>query len=234
MAWFKTRRRKSMMKRPLPLLWHSTLRRCVPYFGLLPSEDQREMEGLIQVLLAEKHFEGCGGLEITDEIRVTIAGFASILLLHRETDFYPTLHSILVYPDAYVAPATHHQPDGTVFEGPEVRSGESWYRGCVVLSWDDVRGSRRHHGRNIVLHEFTHQLDDESWESDGVPLLLDLSLVSEWLQVFEREFNRLVDDVDQHRRTFPGSLRGQSPAEFFAVATESFFEIPIQLQAQTS
>ena len=126
------------MEQPFPSNWLSVVERNVPYYRLLNLEDQTRLQGLIQVFLDEKEFEGCGGLEITDEIRITIAAQACILLLGHKTDFYPTLRSILVYPYGYVAPLKQHQPDGTVLEGAESRLGESWSHGYVVLSWNDV------------------------------------------------------------------------------------------------
>ena len=101
----------------------------------------RNCTGHILVFLAEKQFEGCAGLEITDEVRITIAAHACILLLHRGTDYYPGLSSILVYPHAYAVPARDWLPGGMVVEGMDVRQGESWHHGAVVLSWDSVRRS---------------------------------------------------------------------------------------------
>jgi Mlc titration factor MtfA (ptsG expression regulator) len=165
------RRRRRLQQLPLPPEWFALLERHVTYYRRLSPTDQRDLQGLVQVFLAEKRFEGCGGLEITDEIRLSIAAKACILLLHRDTDFYPMLQSILVYPTAYFAPAAHHQVDGTVIEGEQVRLGESWARGAVVLSWEDgQRGAAdMHDGHNVVFHEFAHQLDQESGATEGAP-----------------------------------------------------------------
>src|SRR5262249_15835037 len=144
--------------------------------------EQHELRGLIQVFIAEKNFEGCGGLSMTDEIRVTIAAYACILLLHREHDYFPRLHSILVYPDSYIAKSIRRGPDNTYIEGDEVRCGESWRTGAVVLSWNHVR---RHawevgEGRNVALHEFAHQLDTEEGRANGTPLLPKTSTYAAW------------------------------------------------------
>jgi Mlc titration factor MtfA (ptsG expression regulator) len=228
----KKRRRARLMKAPFLPEWFAIIERNVPFYRALAPDDQRELRGLIQVFLAEKHFEGCDGLEITDEMRVTIAAQACILLLHRDTDFYPSLQSILVYPTAYFAPVRRPEPGGIVSEGIEARSGESWSKGALVLSWDDVvRGaSDIHDGYNVVFHEFAHQLDDEAGRGDGAPLLPKRSMYVAWARVLGAEYQRLVDNIEHHRPTFLDAYGATNPAEFFAVATEFFFERPRELK----
>ena len=141
MFGFKRRRRQRLRSRPFPAEWCAIIDRNVPYYHVLTPADQQEVLGHIQVFLAEKRFEGCGGLEITDEIRVTIAAQACLLLLHRATDYFPKLQTILVYPQHYFAPETQRLPGGVIVEGVTGRAGESWYRGPVVLAWDEVQRS---------------------------------------------------------------------------------------------
>jgi Mlc titration factor MtfA (ptsG expression regulator) len=226
--WSTKKRRKRLMDQPLPLGRVKIIRENVRYYKLLPPEDRKELEGLTQVFLDEKRYEGCGGLNLTDEIRVTIAAQACVLLLHREPRMFPHVEVILVYPTAYLAPVRRHIGDGIVAEGPEVRAGESWYRGSVVLSWEDVTRDLKGQdpGHNVVLHEFAHQLDYESGMADGTPLMEDPSLYMDWIRVFEDEYENLVEEVEQGFPTFLGEYAAVSPAEFFAVATECFFEIP--------
>ncbi|MFH1998203.1 MAG: M90 family metallopeptidase, partial [Planctomycetota bacterium] len=133
----------------------------VPLYARLPENDQLELQRHILVFLSEKQFEGCRGLEITDEIRVTIAAQACILLLHRDTDYYPQVSSILVYPTAFTVPVKEYSDSGIVSEGREDLEGEAWGDGLIVLSWEDVRFGAADigDGRNLVLHEFAHQLD---------------------------------------------------------------------------
>ena len=161
------------MQKTFPAEWLSIIERYVPYYRCLPPAEQSELHGLIHVFLNEKQFERCGGLEISDEIRVTIAAQACMLLLGRKTDFYPTLRSILVYPHVYIAPVTRVDADLLVTEGLESRFGESWSHGYVILSWDDVLkgASDIQDGHNLVFHEFAHHLDEESGAADGVPVL---------------------------------------------------------------
>ncbi len=194
--------------------------------------DKEELKQHILIFLTEKHFFGCGGLTITDEIRVTIAAQACVLLLHRETDYYPGLHSILVYPAAYVAKATRRLAGGIVEEGFDVRLGESWHHGSVVLSWDDVRrGSADvRDGHNVVFHEFAHQLDSSEGQGDSSAVLQEWSTFIAWARVLHKNFIKLQQDLSGNKPTLLGSYAGQNPAEFFAVATEYFFERPKDLQ----
>lgn len=228
----RTRRRERLRQRPLPDSWIANIERNVPYYRTLNASDRRELHGHIQVFLAEKRFEGCGGLELTDEIRVTIAAQACILLLHRDTDYYPSLRTILVYPDPYIARVARRLPGGIAIEGREVRLGESWVAGAIVLSWDDVlRGAADvHDGHNVVFHEFAHQLDAESGSANGAPDLPRRSMYIAWARVMKAEYAHLLDDLAHHRDTVLDGYGSTSPAEFFAVATECFFEKPLQLE----
>lgn len=229
---FKKHRRNRLMKQKLPAQWLSIIERNVPYYRCLSPEEQTELQGLINVFLHEKEFEGCAGLVITDEIRVTIAAQACLLLLGRETDFYPPLRSILVYPHAYVAPVKKVDSDFLVTEGLEARFGESWSHGYVILSWDDVlKGvSDIHDGHNLVFHEFAHQLDEESGAADGAPLLPLRSMYITWARVLTREYEELIKNIQQNRPTLLDKYGATNPAEFFAVATEFFFEKPVELK----
>jgi len=230
----RKKRRARLRAIPPPDRWTEILEHNFAYFGRLSGADRRELLGLVQVFLAEKHFEGCGGLELTEEMKVTIAAQACLLLLHRETDFYPGLDSILVYPAAYSAPVRRRLPDGTVLEGPQARLGESWTRGAIVLSWSDVlrTGADLADGHNVALHEFAHQLDAEDGPVDGAPALPRPSMYTAWARVLGAEYAHLLDDIHRHRPTLIDPYGATNPAEFFAVATEIFFEKPRQLQAR--
>jgi len=232
--WLKKRRRERLKGKPFPAQWLATIERNVPHYRRLPAADQEELQGLVQVFLAEKNFEGAGGLSITDEIRVTIAAQACILLLRRKTDIYPRLRSIIVYPHAYTAPMRQPLPGGAVMEGTQVRLGESWSRGAVVLSWDDVvRGAWDiDDGRNLVFHEFAHQLDDEAGPADGAPRLPHHSMYIAWARVLGGEYRNLIESIERHRPTLLHPYGATNPAEFFAVATELFFEQSHQLRAR--
>jgi len=206
----------------------------VPYVHLLPMADRRELEGHVQVFLAEKSFEGCGGLELSDEIRLTIAAQACLLLLHRETDYFPRMSSVLVYPSTYVTPGEELLPDGTVIEGDDPRYGESWDSGAVVLAWDEsLRGAvGSRDGENVILHEFAHQLDQADGEADGRPRLPRRSMRRPWAEVCAREYEALCRDADLGRETVLDPYGAENAAEFFAVATEAFFERPRAMQRE--
>jgi Mlc titration factor MtfA (ptsG expression regulator) len=231
-GFFKNRRRARLRSAPFPPAWSEILQSKVRLTRLLPDIDRRELEGLIQIFLTEKSFEGCGGLEINDEIKLTIAAQACLLLLHRQTDIYPRLVPILVYPDAYRSKHRELIGPGTVLEGEIDRLGESWPTGAVVLSWRDIKDSANQYrdGRNLVLHEFAHQLDLEDGEVNGAPLIERSDQSAMWAQVFSAEYERLQRDAWRGRSTVIDDYGTQSPAEFFAVCTEAFFEKPHVLQ----
>ncbi len=227
LGWFKRRRRERVRQQAFPEAWDAILRGNVRYYRHLPFDDQRELQGHVQILLAEKNFEGCGGLELTDEIRITIAGQAAILLLHRETDYFPGLVSILVYPAAFIAPTEEDDFGDEIIEGQDIHLGESWNIGALVLSWEHVLhgGRDARDGENVVLHEFAHQLDYEDGVSNGAPLLDD-DEYERWGEVLTGEYENLWRDIERHRRTLINTYGATNPAEFFAVVTECFFERP--------
>jgi Mlc titration factor MtfA (ptsG expression regulator) len=183
--WLKRPRRDAIRLRPFPDAWRAIIDKNVPYVGCLSAEDRTELLGHVQVFLAEKNFEGCGGLEMTDEIRVTIAAQACVLLLHRMTDYYPKLVSILVYPSTYLAPGGRRTADGLIDDDPQARLGESWARDVVVLAWDSVLSGAvdLHDGHNVVFHEFAHQLDQERGAGNGTPILPRRSMYAAWGRV---------------------------------------------------
>jgi Mlc titration factor MtfA (ptsG expression regulator) len=232
MFGLKEKRREKIRKEPFPPEWLETVRKNVPYFARLSEGDGEELQGHIQVFIREKNFEGCGGLELTDEIRVTVAAQACILLLHRKTDYYPPLKSILVYPHPYVARGVRRNQEGILVVQDEARAGESWGMGTLVLSWEDVKKSAAdiHDGHNVVLHEFAHQLDEEDGAADGAPRLRKRSMYVAWARVLSREYEQLLQDIEHHRRNIIAAYGATNPAEFFAVVTECFFDKPVQLK----
>jgi Mlc titration factor MtfA (ptsG expression regulator) len=232
MFLLKRWRRKRLSKREFPAEWLDILNRNLGYYGRLPEADRDELQRHILVFIAEKRFEGCSGLEITDEIRVTIAAQACILLLHRQTDYYPGLYSILIYPEAYVVQEAKHIGGGLFVEGPGIRLGESWRRGSVVLSWDSVQKGAAdiHDGQNVVFHEFAHQLDSSGGKGDSSEVIRSRSKYIAWARALGADFEKLRRDVSRNRQTLLNRYGASNPAEFFAVATESFFERPRELR----
>jgi Mlc titration factor MtfA (ptsG expression regulator) len=229
---FRTLRRKRATSVPFPEAWNGILTRNFPMDARLPEDARKELRLRIQVFLAEKHFEGLGGLVMTDEIRVTIAAQACLLLLRRGDTDYPRLSSILVYPTAYEANVVMRDQGGIVTETRQARLGESWITGAVVLSWNDVLygAADWHDGHNVVLHEFAHQLDMENNVADGAPVLPRRSMYVAWARVLGAEYKHLQREVIRQHRSVMDAYGATNPAEFFAVATETFFEKPVQLR----
>lgn len=228
------RRRKRLRAQPVPPAWLAIVERNLPFFRRLSAADRTELLGHIQVFLAEKHFEGCGGLELTDEIRVTIAAQACLLLLHRETDYYPELTSILVYPTGYTEENERHIGGGVWEEGPEDRLGHTATNlRALVVAWDAARhgASDPSDGENVVLHEFAHQLDFENKTADGTPALETRAEYLAWARVMSAEFNALRRAEQAGRATVLDTYGATNATEFFAVATEAFFERPRELRA---
>jgi Mlc titration factor MtfA (ptsG expression regulator) len=233
---FRTARRNRATSRSFPAPWDRIVAANVPFDARLPASDRIELRRRIQIFLAEKRFEGVGGLKMTDEIRVTVAAQACLLLLHLGDDDYPALTTILVYPTAYRVPILEHSADGLVTEGHQVRLGQAWNAETIVLSWDDVRrgAAGDDDGHNVVLHEFAHQLDMEDRESNGAPVLADHAMYAAWARVLGHEYEQLNNAVERGERTLLDAYGTQSPAEFFAVATETFFEKPVNLRDEHS
>lgn len=226
----RSAKRALLLHQPLPAIWIAMLEKNVPIYHRLPNTLKQQLHGLVQVFLHEKTFVGCGGLEMTDEIKVTIAAQACMLLLNRKTSFYARLKTIYVYPNTYVAKSVEHN-DGLVTEGPSVRLGESWQNGPVVLAWDSIVGGARNveDGRNVVFHEFAHQLDQEDGGADGAPILDTRDGYRRWAAVLGEEYNRLSQQQHGRHRSVIDQYGAVNPAEFFAVATEAFFEKPRQM-----
>ncbi len=231
--WLRRLRRQGLRARPFPPEWEAILDHNVALYRHLPAALRAELHGHIQVFLAEKHFEGCGGVRITDEIRVTVAAQASILLLNRKTDFYPRLSSILVYPGVYrprrfTGVGLRHEVQDIV------HAGESWPTGAVVLAWDEVRRGAMDVApkANVVLHEFAHQLDQEDGAADGAPLLERPSSYVTWARVFGQEYAALQERAARGQPTLLDQYGATNPAEFFAVATETFFEQPVRMRKE--
>jgi Mlc titration factor MtfA (ptsG expression regulator) len=225
----KRSRRQKLRETPLPTAWREILTHRVPYYARLGPEDQRELEGHTHVLLTEKNFEGCGGLALTDEMQVVIAAYAALLLLHRDTDYYPRLVSILVYPRTFLAPVRDELPGGVVATGRSARIGESWTHGTLILAWDAIVRDLAGTGENVILHELAHQLDGEDGVMNGAPVFQRDMSPAAWAQVLRREYDQLLADVDGEEEVLR-AYGAKNPAEFFAVATETFFERPHALR----
>jgi Mlc titration factor MtfA (ptsG expression regulator) len=223
--WWRDRRRARLLARPLSPVGRQTLE-SLPFWRTLDEDERDRCTRIARLLVAEKEWEGCGGLEITEAIRFTIAAQAAVLVMHRpESEWFPRVASILVYPSAYRNPLPRVDATGVVSIGT-ANLGEAWQRGPVVLAWDDVRRgvARPGDGRNLVLHEFAHKLDMLDGYADGSPPLSTRAEHRRWHDVMTVEFEQLRRAAEDGRATILDTYGAVNPAEFFAVVTEAFFE----------
>ncbi|MEZ4388200.1 MAG: zinc-dependent peptidase [Candidatus Krumholzibacteriia bacterium] len=230
MFFLRGRRRKKLLQTPLDPAAREVMQRAASLCAALPGNLRARHEGVVQVLLAEKHFEGAGGLALTEPMRLAIAGQAALLQLRDTAEYYPGLDTILVYPEAFVAPVQETDDDGfLVHDAADERAGESWQRGVVVISWQDAaRESRRRDGYNVVLHEFAHQLDELTGEADGSPPL-PRALLGRWADAFQAAFEQHQRNLRRRRPVLYDEDAAESPCEFFATTIELFFELPRDL-----
>lgn len=235
--WFRRRRRKKLLAEPFPAAWEAIILRNVAHDQWLDVEERRHLRDLIRLFVAEKSWEGCGGLVLTDEIRVTVAAQACLLILKLPDDLYRNVHSILIYPSTVVVPT--RRPGG--FEIPtrpivenQPALGEAQLRGPVILVWDAVKRMGRHpeSGHNVVYHEFAHKLDMLDGRADGTPPLAERSEVERWSQVCSQEYLALRERKALGRDGLLDAYGATNEAEFFAVATEHFFDQPVALHGR--
>jgi Mlc titration factor MtfA (ptsG expression regulator) len=227
--WLRAYRQRRVAAHPFPDRWRKILRRRVPLLRRLPVDLQLQLRKLIQIFIAEKTFIGCAGLRVTEEMRVVIAAQACLLVLNRSMQHYDNVRQILVYPGPFVTRRTLTDGIGVQQDQRHVLSGESWTQGQVILSWEDTLAGAAvaDDGRNVVLHEFAHQLDQESGAAQGAPppAAGDLQYSAQrWKQVFSHAYGQLQAQVQIGEQGLFNHYGAESPAEFFAVATEVFFE----------
>ncbi len=237
-GWFSQRRRRRLTEAPFPASWEDILRQNVAHFRLLNVEEQAHLRKLIQVFIAEKAWEGCGGLELTDEIRVTISAMACLLILNLpQTNYYANVETILVYPEDVALPERKLGFFETAMEPLEIDepiSGQAFEQGPVILVWDAVRQAIEEAGSgyNVVYHEFAHKLDMQDGMADGTPPLSG-GACRDWMEICSREYRKLLKNVQKGRETFLDGYGATDEAEFFAVATEHFFDQPREMLAAT-
>ncbi len=229
---FKRWQKWRLDTQPFPASWQAILTTNIAIYRKLPTALKTQLHQHIKLFLRDKVFYGCNGLQITDEMRVTIAGEACLLLLNRTTNDYYQLHHILIYPTSFIPQRVQKNESGVVSANHSILLGESWNQGKVILSWQDVingaTGSST--GHNVVLHEFAHQLDQESGSANGAPLLGSQSSYQRWARVLSKEFEQLQRHSRQGFNDVIDQYGATNPAEFFAVVTETFFERPKQLR----
>lgn len=229
LSWLRNRRRQAIRERPFPALWDDLLRHNVRQMQWLGEQERQRLRDWIAVFVAEKSFEGCGGMEVTDEVRVTVAAQAGLLVLAYPEEFFASIRSVLVYPGDYLVPRSTPLGGGGVLEWQEPRLGETWSGGSVVLSWPRVvDGGRLRDGpRSVVIHEFAHVIDMLDGDVDGVPPLADDR--REWVAAMDDCRERFEAALDAGRSVPFDEYAAEGAGEFFAVATECFFQDPHRL-----
>jgi hypothetical protein len=232
--WFAKKRRQKLLEAPFPPDWEDMIRCNMSHYCMMDDAERKHLRELIQVFIAEKSWEGCGGLELTNEIRVTISAQACLLLLNLPHDTYENVETIIVYPSDVILPQRKLGFFETTLEplDPDYPvSGQAFKQGPVILVWDAVLQGGRHaeYGFNVVYHEFAHKLDMQDGAADGTPRLRDRAEYRDWIKTCSREYLRLLKDVEKGKRTFLDEYGATDEAEFFAVATEHFFNQPLQM-----
>jgi len=211
-----------------PDAWFQFLKSNVFHYQLLNDAERTRLENDARIVVAEKTWEGCGGLTVTDEMKVTIAGQACLMLLGREHNYFRRISTILIYPSAFRTIDEGWQYEGW---GPMALEGQAVYHGPVILAWDAVLAEGRDpsSGKNLVIHEFAHQLDFIDGYADGT---LDLAgeEAERWQEVLNAEYHRLRREIRQGHDTFLGDYAATSKTEFFATASERFFTQPAKLR----
>ena len=230
-AWWRARRRARVQRQSFPPAWREILRQRMPAFARLPPDIQLRVKKHAQVLLAEKPFIGCAGLQITDEMRVLVAAQAALLLLGGRGSYFANLRQVLIYPGAFVVDRLRPDAVGLAHETRRVLAGESWQQGQLLLSWDDVLAGAADpdDGRNVVIHEFAHQLDQDNGRANGAPWLGRREAYTRWSAVLGAEYAALQGRLARGEPGLIEPYAATDPAEFFAVLSEIFFEQPAQL-----
>jgi len=222
--WFKSHQRQELLAAPFPEAWRRILSANVALFRRLPPSEQQKLKDGTRILIAEKNWEGVQGLTLSYEIKVTIAGMASLLVLGFDDDYYPNVETILVYPNSFVVTTVRSSTRGVFGEQVLTASGQAALQGPVIVSWADVRAGIASGGQNVVLHEFAHKLDMRDGSADGAPYLENDAQIERWSRVMSAEYQKLAAETQAGERGVLNPYGATNAAEFFAVATESFFE----------
>ncbi|MCZ6602225.1 MAG: zinc-dependent peptidase [Planctomycetota bacterium] len=222
-------RRLRFLAGPFPDAWKVWARKAIPAYDRLTEQERIKLQDDIRLFVGEKHWEGCGGLDLTDEIRVTISAQACLLVLGLDYGLFDRVQSILIYPESFRFPHSEANSD------PEpALCGLARYRGEVLLSWADIVEDNEHpeDGLSVVLHEFTHKLDARDGKFDGTPPLESREQVRRWTEVMTEAYDGLLAAADRKEETLLDPYGTQDEAEFLAVATECFFVLPTELRSQ--
>jgi Mlc titration factor MtfA (ptsG expression regulator) len=233
--WIRDQHRRKILETPFPSSWETLLEKNVFHFRRLNEDERKELRALVQIFIAEKNWEGCGGLELTDEILTTVAAEACLMILALPHDLYKNVKTILIYPST-VAPPVRKTGVFELVTSPVMPAnpllGEAFHGGPIILAWDYAKQTARHPetGHNVVYHEFAHKLDMLDGHADGTPPLGDREHYREWVTICAREFLSLREATAHGHPTFLDAYGATNEAEFFAVITEQFFDQPAKME----
>ena len=195
----------------------------------LKDAQRARLRTLALLFMHEKRFEPARGFAISDAMRVRIAALASVPILGLGLDSYDNFTSVVVYPDEFLVRGREVvDEDGVVHTGDDVLSGEAWEQGPVILAWSEIEQSGKGEGFNVVAHEMSHKLDMLNGEADGVPPLHAGMRLAEWTAAFDDAYDDLVDQLERDEEPWLDPYAAEDPAEFFAVCSEMFFDVPVR------
>jgi Mlc titration factor MtfA (ptsG expression regulator) len=232
-SWLRNRRRKKLLAEPFPPWWEAVLKRNVGHYPRLTADEQARLRDTTRILVAEKTWEGVGGLFVTDEIKLTVAAQAALLLLGIDHDYYARVDSIVVYPGTFRTPVAEDGWEDDMLSDT-ISAGQAVYRGPVILSWDEALAEGRDPtcGYNVVLHEFAHQLDYLDNVINGTPPLGDAALEARWKKVMQAAFDAHRAELGRGEETFFTEHAAEDETEFFADASEAFYCQPANMRAE--
>ena len=219
-------RRAKIYTNEFPKRWEKRLDSQWPLYRRLPDLLKQNLHERIKLFLSEKQFVGCNGFEVSEDHKLFISAQACLLIINKPFDYFDKLHTLLIYPSAFIVEHNQLLANGTISENRNINTGEAWNTGKIVLSWDDAFSGMIDitDGHNVVFHEFAHLLDHTNGSANGAPLLQHASNYDQWSQTFSIAFDRLQHSVNNGHQNVFDPYGATNPGEFFAVASELFFE----------
>lgn len=232
-SWLKNRRRRRLLAQPFPTLWLDVLQENVALYARMIEPERARLRDVVRVLVSEKEWIGSKNFEVTDRMKVVVAAQAAILVLGLEDFWFDNVTSILLRRRGYKTKRRHSLGGEAYLESEEPLLGEAHYNGPLILAWREVDDAARRpgYGENLIYHEFAHKLDQLTGYADGTPPL-PWSLQARWEKTLKAEFEALVHATEWDQETVLDPYGATDPAEFFAVATETFFDNPLDLRRQ--
>jgi len=229
-GWLREWRRARILKHAKldPALWRDTVARY-EFIDVLSAPELARLEELTLLFMHEKSIHGAGGMQVRDDVRTAISAQAALVVLNLGLDYYRGWVEVIVYPDEFVAEYDYTDEAGVVHHVAEPMSGESWEHGPVILSWADAEKAGRGHVYNVVIHEFAHKLDMLNGAANGFPPLHADMVRADWASAFSRAYEDFARRIERDEMLPIDDYAAESPAEFFAVTSEVFFESPREM-----